>query len=202
MRYFFDSLTLFVYLISTSLYSTLPPPLLSFPTSSLYPYPSHLYLTSSLIPLSTPRSPLPLLYLISSSSLPHLLLIATSSLPHLLLISTSSPPHRYLIATSSPPHRYLISTSSPPHRYLISTSSPPHLLLIATSSLPLGESFGGVIAQIFTSQHPDRVSSMVLLSSLAKTALPPNIEWKARNLLSILELLGAYVCTVWSHPTS
>ena len=54
-----------------------------------------------------------------------------------------------------------------------------------------------MIAQIFTAQHPERVRSLVLLSSLAKTALPPNIEWKVRNLLPVLELLGAYVRVVY-----
>lgn len=54
----------------------------------------------------------------------------------------------------------------------------------------VGESFGGVVAQWYTSLYPDHVSTLVLLSSLAKTDLPPAIAWKADNLLPILKGVG------------
>jgi pimeloyl-ACP methyl ester carboxylesterase len=65
-----------------------------------------------------------------------------------------------------------------------------------TSSLRItlvGESFGGVVAQVFAHSYPSSLSSLVLLSSLAKTNLPPEIEWKVRNLLPILKTVGWFV---------
>ena len=47
-----------------------------------------------------------------------------------------------------------------------------------------------MIAQTFATQHPSRTKGLVLLSSLARTNLPPNIKWKADNLLPMLEYLG------------
>ena len=47
-----------------------------------------------------------------------------------------------------------------------------------------------MIAQTFATQHPSRTNGLVLLSSLARTNLPPNIKWKADNLLPMLEYLG------------
>ena len=55
----------------------------------------------------------------------------------------------------------------------------------------VGESFGGVVAQVYARRRCHRaVASLVLLSSLAKTNLPPNIAWKADNLLPILKGVG------------
>ena len=55
----------------------------------------------------------------------------------------------------------------------------------------VGESFGGVIAQYFATMFPDRVASLCLLSSLAKTRLPPEVQWKLDNLLPIVKKLGS-----------
>jgi pimeloyl-ACP methyl ester carboxylesterase len=54
----------------------------------------------------------------------------------------------------------------------------------------IGESFGGVVAQYFATMYPDRVNSLCLLSSLAKTSLPPEVKWKLDNLLPIVKLMG------------
>jgi proline iminopeptidase len=56
----------------------------------------------------------------------------------------------------------------------------------------VGESFGGVVAQWYATLYPDHVSSLVLLSSLAKTNLPPSIAWKADNLLPLLKGVGYF----------
>ena len=56
----------------------------------------------------------------------------------------------------------------------------------------VGESFGGVVAQHFTLQYPSSVKSLALLSSLAKTSLPPEIQWKLDHLLPIVATLGNY----------
>jgi pimeloyl-ACP methyl ester carboxylesterase len=57
----------------------------------------------------------------------------------------------------------------------------------------VGESFGGIIAQHFASMYPDKTESLVLLSSLAKTELPPEIEFKHNYLLPIIKTLGEHV---------
>jgi pimeloyl-ACP methyl ester carboxylesterase len=54
----------------------------------------------------------------------------------------------------------------------------------------VGESFGGVITQYIALNHPKKVKSMALLSSLAKTNVPKNVEWKVTYLLPILKLVG------------
>jgi pimeloyl-ACP methyl ester carboxylesterase len=54
----------------------------------------------------------------------------------------------------------------------------------------VGESFGGIIGQHFAFMYPERVSKLVLFSSLAKTQLPPEIEWKVQNLLPVVSFLG------------
>lgn len=55
----------------------------------------------------------------------------------------------------------------------------------------VGESFGGVVAQYFATMYPDRVNSLCLLSSLAKTVLPPSVEWKLNYLLPIVKSVGS-----------
>jgi pimeloyl-ACP methyl ester carboxylesterase len=62
-------------------------------------------------------------------------------------------------------------------------------LKISKASL-VGESFGGIISQYFALLHSNRVESLVLLSSLAYTDLPPQIMWKANYLLPIVQNLG------------
>lgn len=54
----------------------------------------------------------------------------------------------------------------------------------------VGESFGGVVAQYFAVLHKSKTKSLVLLSSLAKTLLPPFILWKLTYLLPILKFIG------------
>lgn len=54
----------------------------------------------------------------------------------------------------------------------------------------VGESFGGIVAQHFALEYPDRVSKMVLLSSLAKTELPPEVQWKLDYLMPIITSFG------------
>lgn len=54
----------------------------------------------------------------------------------------------------------------------------------------IGESFGGVVAQQFTIDHPDAVDRLVVLSSLAKTDMPPIIAFKANYLLPAVRGLG------------
>ncbi len=56
----------------------------------------------------------------------------------------------------------------------------------------LGESFGGVIAQYYAINHPNSIEKLVLLSSLAKTELPPAIQFKLDYLLPIIEGVGQY----------
>jgi pimeloyl-ACP methyl ester carboxylesterase len=56
----------------------------------------------------------------------------------------------------------------------------------------VGESFGGVITQQFASIYPSSVDKLVLLSSLAKTELPPEIQFKLDYLLPIIESFGQY----------
>jgi pimeloyl-ACP methyl ester carboxylesterase len=68
-------------------------------------------------------------------------------------------------------------------------------VLAATGNSPavhlVGESFGGVVVQVYERRHCHRaVASLVLLSSLAKTSLPPEVAWKADNLLPILKGVG------------
>jgi len=55
----------------------------------------------------------------------------------------------------------------------------------------VGESFGGVVAQYFAVLHKNRTKSLSLLSSLAKTDLPPIILWKLTYLVPILKSLGS-----------
>ena len=52
--------------------------------------------------------------------------------------------------------------------------------------------FGGVIAQYFATDFPNKVEKLVVLSSLAKTELPPDIQWKLDNLLPIVENVGKF----------
>lgn len=54
----------------------------------------------------------------------------------------------------------------------------------------VGESFGGVVAQNFAYSFPNRISGLVLLSSLAKTNLPPEIEFKVQYLLPVVTAIG------------
>jgi pimeloyl-ACP methyl ester carboxylesterase len=59
-----------------------------------------------------------------------------------------------------------------------------------TQFLCLGESFGGVVAQIFTTEHPSMVDGLVLLSSKAKMVLSPEMKFKLVYLLPILQVFG------------
>uniref|UniRef100_A0A7S2XZC0 AB hydrolase-1 domain-containing protein n=1 Tax=Fibrocapsa japonica TaxID=94617 RepID=A0A7S2XZC0_9STRA len=54
----------------------------------------------------------------------------------------------------------------------------------------VGESFGGVIAQRLAIDYPRRVKKLVVLSSLAKTEMPPEVAFKAKYLLPVVETLG------------
>ncbi|CAM9314624.1 unnamed protein product [Choristocarpus tenellus] len=54
----------------------------------------------------------------------------------------------------------------------------------------VGESFGGMIAQRLALDFPEKVTKLVLLSSLAKTELTPVVKFKATFLLPIVEALG------------
>ena len=56
----------------------------------------------------------------------------------------------------------------------------------------VGESFGGIIAQHFALQYSERLDKLVLLSSLAKTILPAEIQWKLDNLMPIISTFGYY----------
>lgn len=56
----------------------------------------------------------------------------------------------------------------------------------------VGESFGGIIAQHFALEYPYNVNKLVLLSSIAKTVLPPEIQFKLDYLLPIISGLGNY----------
>lgn len=55
-----------------------------------------------------------------------------------------------------------------------------------------GESFGGIIAQHFAHKYPNKLEKLVLMSSLAKTDLPPEIQWKLDNLMPVIETFGYY----------
>ena len=77
-----------------------------------------------------------------------------------------------------------------------------HLHKVIASELPsdaqvslVGESFGGVVAQTYTLQHPEKVSKLVLLSSLAKTELTDEVLFKLKYVLPPVEFLGTYL-----HP--
>lgn len=50
----------------------------------------------------------------------------------------------------------------------------------------------GVVAQTFAARSPQKVASLILLSSLAKTDLPPEIEFKVKWLLPIVSNLGEF----------
>jgi len=54
----------------------------------------------------------------------------------------------------------------------------------------VGESFGGVIAQRLALDFPDRVDKLIVLSSLAKTNMPPEIAFKANYLLPFVRGFG------------
>jgi pimeloyl-ACP methyl ester carboxylesterase len=54
----------------------------------------------------------------------------------------------------------------------------------------IGESFGGVIAEVFAVAYPELVDRLVLLSSLAKTSLPPDILFKLHYVLPVVESIG------------
>lgn len=54
----------------------------------------------------------------------------------------------------------------------------------------VGESFGGVIAQHFALEHPERLAKLVLFSSLAKTDLPAEVQWKLDYIMPVVEMLG------------
>lgn len=56
----------------------------------------------------------------------------------------------------------------------------------------VGESFGGIIAQHFALEYSYNVNKLVLLSSIAKTVLPPEIQFKLDYLLPIVSGLGNY----------
>lgn len=56
----------------------------------------------------------------------------------------------------------------------------------------VGESFGGIVAQQFTIDYPTFVSKLVVLSSLAKTELPPDIQWKLDYLLPVILNIGQF----------
>mmetsp|Transcript_3388 Transcript_3388/g.5269 ORF Transcript_3388/g.5269 Transcript_3388/m.5269 type:complete len:298 (+) Transcript_3388:94-987(+) len=57
----------------------------------------------------------------------------------------------------------------------------------------VGESFGGVISQYFALAYPERLKKMVLLSSLAKMDLPPEVQWKLDYLLPVISTIGSYL---------
>jgi pimeloyl-ACP methyl ester carboxylesterase len=56
----------------------------------------------------------------------------------------------------------------------------------------VGESFGGVVALTYARLYPKNVEKLVMLSSLAKTVLPPEIQWKLDYLLPIVKTLGSF----------
>lgn len=56
----------------------------------------------------------------------------------------------------------------------------------------VGESFGGIVAQHFALEHPQRLTSMILLSSLTKTELPPEIQFKLDYLMPVISTFGSY----------
>jgi pimeloyl-ACP methyl ester carboxylesterase len=64
-----------------------------------------------------------------------------------------------------------------------------------TKATIIGESFGGVITQYFAYLYPSYVDRLVLLSSMAKLDLPPDVAWKAKYLLPSLAYFGGF------HPT-
>jgi pimeloyl-ACP methyl ester carboxylesterase len=56
----------------------------------------------------------------------------------------------------------------------------------------VGESFGGIIAEHFAITHPTRLNKLVLISSLVKTELPPEIQFKLDYLMPIISTFGTY----------
>eukprot|EP01038_Epipyxis_sp_PR26KG_P009116 gene9116-12297_t len=60
------------------------------------------------------------------------------------------------------------------------------------SVIIIGESFGGVIGQTYSYLYPSYVHSLVLLSSFAKTELPPEIQFKLDYILPMVENFGYY----------
>jgi pimeloyl-ACP methyl ester carboxylesterase len=67
--------------------------------------------------------------------------------------------------------------------------------LNVTDACILGESFGGIVAQYFTFSHRKSVNSLVLLSSLAKSQLPYDIEFKFKYLLPVVRFIGFFLPT-------
>jgi pimeloyl-ACP methyl ester carboxylesterase len=64
-----------------------------------------------------------------------------------------------------------------------------------TKATIIGESFGGVVTQYFAYLYPTYVDRLILLSSMAKLDLPPEVSWKVKYLLPSLEYFGSF------HPT-
>ena len=56
----------------------------------------------------------------------------------------------------------------------------------------IGESFGGIVAQHFAHNYPNKLDKLILLSSLAKAILPPDIQWKLNKLMPIIGGFGYY----------
>lgn len=55
-----------------------------------------------------------------------------------------------------------------------------------------GESFGGIVAQHFVHKHSERLNRLVLLSSLARAQLPPDVQFKLDYLIPVIETFGYY----------
>jgi pimeloyl-ACP methyl ester carboxylesterase len=56
----------------------------------------------------------------------------------------------------------------------------------------VGESFGGIIAQYYVYMYPKFATRLVLLSSLAKAELPPEVQFKLDYLLPAVAFFGQY----------
>jgi pimeloyl-ACP methyl ester carboxylesterase len=87
-----------------------------------------------------------------------------------------------------------------------STNSPSQYCPVCyVCVITIGESFGGIIGQHVAFNYPDIVDKLVVLSSLAKTELPPEIQWKLDNLFPIINNLGESVLILHDfvvHPHS
>jgi 3-oxoadipate enol-lactonase len=54
----------------------------------------------------------------------------------------------------------------------------------------IGESFGGVVAQHYAFLYPEHLDKLVVLSSLAKTELTPEVQFKANYALPVVRFIG------------
>ena len=85
---------------------------------------------------------------------------------------------------------FALTVSDRHHRFIADKLSEILDELHISQANIIGESFGGIVAQHFALKYPARVHSLSLISSLAKTELNADVEFKINYLLPILRIIG------------